>query len=145
MEAVLLTVVPAAQAGRATKGAASMLLADVHVTRRNWQEAVPVLQSVLGMGYSLVTPYERIFDPAFKNGPESILEVQYAEAVVNESSAFLQRFIPLLSGRDLTFGTTDNADGGGWNIPTRDIVRAYEPGDLRKNASIGNWIVVRSR
>ena len=136
---------PSAQAGRATKGAASMLLADVYMTRKQWQEAANVLQSVLGMGYSLVTPYERVFDPAFKNGPESIMEIQYAEAVVNESSAFLQRFIPLTSQRELTFGTTDNADGGGWNIPTRDIVRAYEPGDQRKNASVGFYVSARNR
>jgi hypothetical protein len=139
------SALPAAQAGRATKGAASMLLADVYMTRKQWAEAAPVLQSVLGMGYTLVTPYDRNFDPATKNGPESILEVQYAEAVVNESSAFLQRFIPLTSARDLTFGTTDNADGGGWNIPTRDIVRAYEAGDLRKNASIGFYVNARNR
>jgi starch-binding outer membrane protein, SusD/RagB family len=136
---------PAAQAGRATKGAATMLLADVYMTRKNWAEAATALQSVLGMGYTLVTPYERVFDPAFKNGPESILEVQYAEAVVNESSAFLQRFIPLTSARDLTFGTPDNADGGGWNIPTKDIVRAYEAGDQRKNASIGFYVNARNR
>jgi starch-binding outer membrane protein, SusD/RagB family len=137
--------VPAAQAGRATKGAASMLLADVYMTRANWQEAANVLQPVLGMGYTLVTPYDRAFDPAFKNGPESILEVQYAEAVVNESSAFLQRFIPLTSARDLTFGTPDDASNGGWNIPTRDVVRAYETGDLRKNASIGFYVNARNR
>jgi hypothetical protein len=134
-----------AQAGRATKGAAAMLLADVYVTRKNWQEAANVLQSVVGMGYTLVTPYDRVFDPAFKNGAESIYEVQFAEAVVNESSAFLQRFIPLTSARDLTFGTTDNADNGGWNIPTRDIVRAYEAGDARKNASIAFYVNARNR
>jgi hypothetical protein len=139
------SALPAAQAGRATKGAATMLLADVHMTRKSWAEAATALQSVLGMGYSLVTPYERVFDPAFKNGPESIMEVQYAEAVVNESSAFLQRFIPLTSARDLTFGTPDNADGGGWNIPTKDIVRAYEAGDQRKNASVGFYVNARNR
>jgi hypothetical protein len=105
-----------------------------------------VLQTVLGMGYTLVTPYERVFDPAAKNGPESIMEVQYAEALVNESSAFLLRFIPLTSARDLTFGTPDNAQTtGGWNIPTRDMLRAYEPGDLRRNASIAFYANARNR
>jgi starch-binding outer membrane protein, SusD/RagB family len=71
------------QRGRATQGAASMLLADVYMTQKNWAAAAPLLQSVLGMGYSLNTSYDQVFDPALKNGPESILEVQYAEAVVN--------------------------------------------------------------
>ena len=132
---------PAAQSGRATKGAATMLLADVYMTQKRFADAVPLLQSVLGMGYSLVTPYDKVFDPAAKNGPESIFEVQFAEAVVGQSSAFLFRFVPFNSARDLTFVSTDNATGtGGWNIPTKDMVRAYEPGDLRKAASIG-WYV----
>ncbi|MEO6526076.1 MAG: RagB/SusD family nutrient uptake outer membrane protein [Gemmatimonadaceae bacterium] len=128
------------QIGRATRGAASMLLADVYMTRKRFADAVPVLQSVLGMGYALVSPYDRVFDPAFKNGPESIFEVQYAEAVVGGSSSYLFRFIPFNSARDLTFVSPDNANAGGWNIPTRDMVRAYEPGDLRKAASIA-WYV----
>jgi hypothetical protein len=137
----------AAQAGRATQGAAAMLLADVYMTRKNWQEAANVLQTVTGMGYTLVTPYDRAFDPASKNGPESIYEVQWAEAVVNESSNFLQRFIPNTSGRNLTFGTSDVAGsvGSGWNIPTKDMLRAYEPGDLRKNASISYWVSAANR
>jgi hypothetical protein len=139
------SALPSAQAGRASKGAAAMLLADVYMTRKDWQSAAGVLQQVVGMGYTLVTPYDRVFDPAAKNNAESIYEVQYAEAVVNESSAFLQRFIPLTSARDLTFGTTDNADNGGWNIPTKDIARAYEPGDARRNASIGFYVNTRNR
>jgi hypothetical protein len=115
------------------------------MTRKSWQEAADVLQTVVGMGYTLVSTYDRVFDPAFKNGPESIYEVQYAEAVVNESSAFLQRFIPLTSERSLTFGTTDNGSAGGWNIPTHDMLNAYEPGDLRKNASIGFWVSTANR
>jgi hypothetical protein len=138
---------PAAQAGRATQGAAAMLLADVYMTRKNWAEAANVLQTVVGMGYTLVSPYDKAFDPASKNGAESIYEVQYAEAVVNESSNFLQRFIPNTSAKNLTFGTSDVAGsvGSGWNIPTKDILRAYEPGDVRKNASIGYWVSALNR
>jgi len=141
------SALPAAQAGRATKGAAAMLLADVYMTRKDWGNAATVLQQTVGMGYTLVTPYDRAFDPAFKNGPESIYEVQWAEAVVNESSNFLQRFIPNTSARNLTFGTTDVAGsvGSGWNIPTKDMLRAYEPGDARKNASIGYWVSTANR
>ena len=135
----------AAQRGRATQGAASMLLADVYMTQKNWAAAATVLQSVLGMGYALNTSYDQVFDPAFKNGPESILEVQYAEAIVNESSVFTQRFIPLTSARDLTFGTTDQGNAGGWNIPTRDILRAYYPGDVRRSASVGFYVNAANR
>lgn len=137
---------PAAQAGRATTGAASMMLADVYMWQKNWQEAVNVLQTVTSMGYTLVPNYSDVFEPSKKNGPESILEVQYTDAVVGEGSGFTPRFLPLQSGRTLTFGTTDNATAGGnWNIPTRDMLRAYEPADLRKNASIGYFVSAANR
>lgn len=141
----LRSALASAQAGRATKGAASMLLADIYMWRKDWQNASTVLQTVTGMGYTLTPAYDRVFDPAFKNGPESIYEVQYAEGVVGESSAFLLRFIPITSARNLTFGLTDNGNAGGWNIPTRDMLRAYEPGDVRKNASIGYFVSTLNR
>ena len=97
---------PAAQRGRATQGAASMLLADVYMWQKNWQEAATVLQTVTAMGYTLVTTgtptaYDRVFDPAFKNGPESIFEIQYTDAVVGEGSAYAVRFAPITSGDHL--------------------------------------------
>lgn len=133
---------PAAQAGRATTGAASMLLADVYMWQKNWQEAANVLQTVTTMGYTLQPNYADSFEPSRKNGPESIFEIQWTDAVVGEGSGFTPRFLPLQSQRTLTFGTTDNATtgGGSWNIPTRDMVRAYEPGDKRKDASIGYYV-----
>jgi starch-binding outer membrane protein, SusD/RagB family len=135
---------PAAQRGRATQGAASMLLADVYMWQKNWQEAATVLQTVTTMGYALVTTgtptaYDRVFDPAGKNGPESIFEIQYTDAVIGEGSAYTVRFAPITSGTTFTAGG-DNANNGGWNIPTRDMLRAYEPGDQRKAASIGFYV-----
>jgi starch-binding outer membrane protein, SusD/RagB family len=135
---------PAAQRGRATQGAASMLLADVYLWQKNWQEAANVLESVTTMGYTLVTTgtptaYDRVFDPAGKNGPESVFEVQYTDAVIGEGSGYAVRFAPITSGTTFTAGG-DNANNGGWNIPTRDMLRAYEPGDQRKAASIGMYV-----
>ena len=133
------SALPASQLGRATKGAAAMLLADVYMTRKNWQEAANTLQSVTAMGYTLVTPYERNFDPATKNGAESIFEVQYTDAVVGQGSSYIYRFAPFNSGAALTAGPTDavTLNQAGWNIPTRDLIASYEPGDKRRDASIG--------
>ena len=138
---------PAAQAGRATSGAAAMLLADVYMWQKNWQGAVDVLTPVTAMGYSLVPNYADVFEPSKKNGPESIFEVQFTDAVVGEGSGFTPRFLPLQSQRVLTFGTTDNATtgGGSWNIPTRDMLRAYAPGDKRKDASVGYYVSAANR
>ena len=136
------SALPAAQAGRATKGAATMLLADVYMTRRDYQAAATALQSVLAMGYALVTPYDRNFDPAFKNGAESIFEVQFTDAVVGQGSSYIYRFAPFNSGATFTSGATDavTLNQAGWNVPTRDMIAAYEPNDRRRDASIG-WYV----
>jgi starch-binding outer membrane protein, SusD/RagB family len=132
---------PASQTGRATKGAATMLLAEVYMTRKDYQNAANALQTVVGMGYSLLPQYERVFDPAFKNNAESIFEVQFSDAVVGEQSQFIYRFAPFNSGSALTSGFNDlTINQAGWNIPTRDMIKAYEPGDLRKAASIGMWV-----
>lgn len=137
--------VPAAlasgEAGRATQGAATMLLADVYMTRKDYQSAATALQSVLGMGYTLTPSYAQVFDPAFKNGPESIFEVQFSESVTGESSSYVYHFVPFNSGKDLVYGFTNLFPrNAGWNIPTRDMLRAYEAGDLRKDASIGLYV-----
>lgn len=66
---------PASQAGRATKGAALALLGKVYLTEKKYGDAVTQLKQVTG--YSLNANYADNFDPAKKNGPESIFEVQY--------------------------------------------------------------------
>jgi hypothetical protein len=68
---------PAADAGRATKGAATALLASVYLTRKDYPNALTQLRAVSGAGYSLLSSYRSVFDPANKNNAESIFEVQY--------------------------------------------------------------------
>jgi len=123
--------------GRATKGAASMLLADVLLTRKDYQGAIAALRDVQSMGYSLLSSYEDVFDPNNKNHAESIFEVQFAAGVEGEFSGYAYQFGPRNAGCAVIPGPCQGGDLGGWNIPTFDMVAAYEPGDLRKDASIG--------
>jgi len=126
--------------GRATEGAARMLLADVHITRKNWQDALTQLREVEAMGYSLLPNYADIFDPDNKNNAESIFEIQFDGAIDGEASNFIYRYAPFNSGTDIIpFGDLSFSSSGE-NIPTADLIRAYEPGDLRKDASIA-WYV----
>jgi hypothetical protein len=125
----------AANAGRVTKGAALSLLGKVYLTRKQYAEAVSTLRQVLPLGYDLYKNYADNFDPAKKNGIESIFEVQYQGGNdLGEQSNFMYIFAPRLSQGAITgFG---NINPGGRNIPTRDIIAAYEPGDLRKDISL---------
>ncbi|HVW61938.1 MAG TPA: RagB/SusD family nutrient uptake outer membrane protein, partial [Puia sp.] len=122
--------------GRATKGAALSLLGKVYLTEKKYGDAVSTLQQVLPLGYDLNANYADAFDPAKKIGIESIFEIQYQGGNdLGEWSSFIYTFAPRLSAGAVTGWPQSNP--GGWNIPTNDIINAYEPGDKRKDASVG--------
>jgi hypothetical protein len=124
---------PAAQLGRITKGAALGLLGKTQLTLKKYADAVTTLKQVTG--YSLNPVYADNFNPAKKNGPESIFEVQYQGGNdLGEWSSFAYTFAPRLSGAAVTGFA--NTTPGGRNVPTNDMIAAYETGDLRKDASL---------
>ena len=139
----------ASDIGRVTKDAALSLLGKVYLTEKKYGDVVSTLTQVLSMGYSLMTDYAEVFDPNMKNNAESIFEVQFqSDSEVGEWSGFTYNFYPRESyGAVIKF---PNANGGGWNIPTLDIIGSYEDGDLRKAVSLkegytnldGDWVPV---
>ncbi|HTN05339.1 RagB/SusD family nutrient uptake outer membrane protein [Agriterribacter sp.] len=127
---------PGESVGRATKGAALTLLGDVYLTRKDYPNAIKFLQEVTGLGYQLVPEYADVFSPLNKNNSESVFEVQYDAGIQGENSNFFFNFGPFTAGLDLT---GFQGQLGGLNIPTPSIINAYEPGDKRKDASIGYY------
>ncbi len=119
--------------GRATKGAALTLLGDVQMTLRNFDAAAAAFQQVLNLGYDLLPNYANNFDPAFKNNAESIFAIQFDAGLQTENSNFIFMFGPR-NGKSKLVGFSGNL--GGSNIPTPSIYRAYEDGDVRRDASI---------
>src|SRR5690606_661481 len=96
--AIPLLPVPASfpQSGRATRGAAKMLLAYAYMSKpeREYEKATAELIDITGMGYGLMDSYADVFDPAYKNNKESIFEVQYKQGNEGQQSDFIWRFIP---------------------------------------------------
>jgi starch-binding outer membrane protein, SusD/RagB family len=129
-EQVLPVRVPASQAGRATKGAAGALLGKVYVTVKDFQSARTVLSNVISSGeYSLLDNYEDLWKSSNKNHRESIFDVQFRRsASFSTGSSFTERYTPYLYPYLPYYSTA-----GGHNIPTEDLVDAYESGDLRKS------------
>ncbi|WP_207425017.1 RagB/SusD family nutrient uptake outer membrane protein [Pedobacter sp. SYSU D00535] len=127
------------QTGQATKGAATMLLAEVYMTLKDYDEAEKLLRTLPGMGYQLLPDYAAVFSTANKNSRESIFEVQYmAGAQGDQQSTFIYSFLPRSLNTSIITGVaTNNSGTGGWNTPTEDLINAYEEGDKRKAASIG--------
>ncbi len=131
--------------GRVTSGAARTLLANVYINQKKWSDAEQVLTPVVTGGqYILMPSYELAFseNTSNKNNMESVFEVQFLEGPAGLQGNFMYQFMPRpISAAELQpimgTGNPQNIDGEGNNIPTPDIIAAYEPGDVRKDISIG--------
>lgn len=126
-----------ADIGRVTQGTALTLLGKVYLTQKNYADALTALRKVTALGYTMLPDYKSVFDPANKNNSESIFEIQYLGSQNGLSSNFLYQFAPWTSGSTVTGDPGTNlGSGNGYNIPTQDMIDAYESGDIRKDASL---------
>lgn len=133
---------PAAEAGRATAGTARTLLAKVYLIQKKYGEALAELRKVQGNGYSLLARYADVFSPTNKNSSESIFEVQYIGAQPSLASNFMYQFAPWNSLSIVTGDPGSTLGGGnGWNVPTQDMIEAYEAGDIRKDLSLATGFI----
>ena len=131
--------------GRITSGAAQTLLGNVYIQLERWAEAETVLQEVVSSNeYALMPDYADAFSTstANKNNLESVFEVQFKEGADGLNGDFLYSFMPrpIAAEELVTITGTSNPQpltGEGNNIPTPDIIAAYEEGDQREEASIG--------
>lgn len=110
---------------RVSKGSAYALLAKVNLYQKNWQKVVDNCNQVTG--YSLVPDYASMFRLSGENGPESIFEINGVGAVPAKG---IKQYSQVQGAR----GT--GGWGWGFNTPSQSLVNAYEPGDVRKAATI---------
>lgn len=140
----LLPVKSLQEAGRATSGAAKTLLANVYVVQKKWSQAETLLKEVIDSGeYALLGDYASIYATTNKNNKESVFEVQFREGTEGFASSFIYQFLPQPISAVQVLGIMGAANpqainGQGYNIPTPDLINAYEVGDKRKVASIAN-------
>ncbi len=133
------------EAGRATSGAAKMLLANLYVVQKKWAQAETQLKDIItNDGYSLMPDYNNAFsfNATNKNNAESVFEVQYLEGSAGLNGNLPYRIIPtpiLATELGPITGTSNPQplSGENNNIPTPDMIAAYEAGDMRKDISIG--------
>ncbi len=135
----------APQVGRATKGSAQALLGKAYLYQDKFSEAATVLDNLIANGpYDLVSDYNTIFEHAGENGVESVFEVQYTDA---EGAGF--ECLQCSEGNvAVGFNGIRNYSGPvfdsgfSFNVPTQEVVDAFEAGDLRKDVAIldiENW------
>ena len=136
-EAAAQLPVTQTEKGRVTQGSAKTLLGYIYTTLKDYTKAETALKSVTTLGYDLMPNYADLFKTANKNSIESIFEVQYLQGTQGLQNNFTYQFIPALVNTNVITGLSGNNQSfGGWNIPTDDLLAAYETGDKRKDGSI---------
>lgn len=140
------------QAGRVTSGAAKTLLANLYITQKKWAQAETQLKDVItNDGYSLMPDYNDAFSTTNgnKNNSESVFEIQFMEGSAGYNGNLIYQTIPTpITAAELApiTGTSNpqSISGENNNIPTPDIIAAYETGDKRKAISIGTVTLSQS-
>lgn len=130
-ETVLPPTYSGSDVGRATKGAAQALHAKVALYQKKWSDVVSYTNKVIQSGlYSLVPDFEKQYRIANENNSESIYEIQ-ATYLPSNSAASNSQYCQIQQPRG-------GFDGNGWgyNVPTQDLVDAFETDDPRLNGTI---------
>lgn len=126
-----------ANLGRATKGAALGYLAYTQMYLKDWAKAAKASEDLVALGtYNLVPDYKKSFSVNNENNEESVFEVQYRDSQLGWGPSRNGHYMPQqLAPRGIG---EEYAPYGGWGnqIPTEQIVKAFEPGDKRRQAQI---------
>ncbi|MDU8885664.1 RagB/SusD family nutrient uptake outer membrane protein [Yeosuana sp. MJ-SS3] len=129
--------------GRVTKAAAQALLGKAYLYQDKFSEAANVLEDLINNGpHRLLTSveYPNLFERDWENNIESVFEVQYSDVDGGSFDCF-----QCLEGNYSVYfngprGFVDSAGkfdaGYSFNVPTQEVVDAFEPGDLRYETSI---------
>ena len=126
------------QAGRITSGAANALLGKAYLYQEQYSEAAVALEKVINGPYRLVEDYESIFEQEGENGPGSVFEVQYTD---KEGAGFgclqcSEGNVAVGFNGIRNFNGPIFDSGFSFNIPTQEVVDAFESGDIREDVAI---------
>ena len=121
-------IIPPAENGRVSKGAAEALLAKVYLYEKKWALSKTMCDAVISSNqYSLDPDYSNIWREVGEFSPESIWEVN---AIGTQPNLGVWEYFLVQAPRGA------NGLGWGFNTPSQDLINAYEPGDVRKAATI---------
>lgn len=126
-----------ANIGRATKGSALGYLAYAQMYLKDWAKAAKASEDLVALTvYNLVPDYKASFSVNNENNEESVFEVQYRDSQLGWGPSRNGHYLPQqLAPRGI--GET-YAPYGGWGnqMPTEQVVNAFEAGDKRRKAQI---------
>jgi hypothetical protein len=112
--------------GRATRGAAQGLMAKTNAYLGEWEACYQVSADLVSEGEYSFDEYGNIFTELGENGPGSIWEIQYMNASGGNWGQQLEGTFTNVFQR-----ARGQFNGYGFNLPTQDLVDAFEVGDPR--------------
>lgn len=124
----------AAAVGHATKGAAEGILAKVYMYQKQWKKCFDLTNDIISSGqYQLLPDYSQIWRQSSENSAESLFEIE--TGAFNNANLKVDNYTVCQGPRVGGAGGWDDL-GWGFNDPTTSLINSYEPGDLRKGATI---------
>lgn len=124
---------------KASRLTVKALLGKVHLTLKSYDLAATKLKEVIdAKSYSLVADYKTLFTNGNNNLAESIFEIEYVSgrSMGNNYSAL---FTPAITSMAIF---TNNLQGSGRIVPTLDLTKAYEAGDVRRALSVSDSVLL---
>lgn len=127
------------QKGRITKGACLALLGKVYLYQDKFDEAAATLETVITEGpYDLIDDYNDLFSVVNEGHSETVFDVQFTGAQGGSYECFI-----CLEGNAAVgfqgiraYNGPVYGDGNSYNLPTEDLYNAFDPTDIRRDATV---------
>ncbi|NML21792.1 RagB/SusD family nutrient uptake outer membrane protein [Pseudoflavitalea sp. G-6-1-2] len=141
-ENVLPKTVPAANAGRATAGAAKTMLADVYLTMKDYPNAriksKEVMDSKADYGYDLEASLATVYSPTLPTNKEDVFSLKFSQ-IINGGN-FMASYWADSKAKQAGYSISGNKFGGVTsNAP---LIKNWDPNDLRKKFSLYNTYLI---
>lgn len=119
---------PAADVGRATKGAALALAAKTYLYEKDWNKVLEYVGKVKDLNlYALMPDYQDNFRENTQNNSESVWEIQHANLELGVGNALNQ-----------WWSSKKFSEGYGFAEVTPEYVAAFETGDPRRKFTVAS-------
>lgn len=116
--------------GRPTKYSAQAFLAKLYLYNKNWSLSKSMVDGIIGSNqYDLLPEYADIWREKGEFGKESIWEIN---AIGTNPPKGITGYTEVQGMR----GSGLDDYGWGFNVPSQDLINAYEPGDKRKEGTV---------
>lgn len=125
--------------GRITKGACLSLLGKVYLYQNKFDQAAATLDQVIDQNqYALIADFKNLFSVVNEGHSEAVFDVQYSGAEGGGYGCLIcleGNAAPGFQGIRQYNGPV-YGDGNSYNLPTQDLYDAFDPLDIRRDATV---------